>query len=269
MNYRHEARTALERAREHLAEPKGGRVRYAALELRFALESLVYERAGSYTEELPGSALQTWQPGKLLKILLEIDPFADKSASLSIGEEEEYGKPAPQMHSLGRDRVLTLKEIKTYYDRLGSYLHEPTPEQVDAGKCASEGKMLDRCRELVEIIDEVLSSPVYNLNFRVTSKIQCGKCENTITRRLPPDGGEVVAKCVNCLAEYEVTYGKGDKVTWTPLVQPIGCANPDCNAEFELWNSEIKVGTNWLCSTCGGRNVISLAVQHQSDETDG
>ena len=78
MNYRNEARRALQRANDHLDDPGISRGRYAALELRMALESLVYERADSYREELPGRALYTWQPGKLLKMLLEIDPLADK-----------------------------------------------------------------------------------------------------------------------------------------------------------------------------------------------
>lgn len=268
MNYRNEARRALQRANDHLDDPGISRGRYAALELRMALESLVYERADSYREELPGRALYTWQPGKLLKMLLEIDPLADKSSSLSIGEEVKYGEYAPRMRFLGHDRVLTLKEIKRYYDRLGSYLHAPTREQVDSEKRVSDEKIVKRCRELTHILDEVLASPVFNLDFRVTSKIQCEKCESMITRRLPSDGEKFVAKCISCLAEYDVVLDKGGKAIWTPRVEVIGCGNPNCNAKLELWNSEIKVGTNWLCSTCGGRNVILLGLQHQSSHED-
>jgi hypothetical protein len=90
------------------------------------------------------------------------------------------------MHSLGRERVLTLGEIKTYYDRLGSYLHAPTLDQVAAGKGATTEGKEQRCVELAGILDEVLSSPVFNVNFRVFSEISCGKCGKQIVRRLPP-----------------------------------------------------------------------------------
>jgi len=223
-------------------------------------ESLIYERAGLYSEELCDKKLSTWQPGKLLKILLEVDPFADKSGSLSVGLEEEYGKPAPVMHSLGRERVLSLGEIKKYYDRLGSYLHAPTLDQVSAGKGASPERVEQRCSEVADILEEVLSSPVFKVNFRVNSDIVCGKCGSRILRRLPPDGEVVIANCIECSAQYRVEFDGSGKVAWTPLVQRIKCANTECGNGIELWESEIEVGTNWVCSDCGRKNVISLAV---------
>jgi len=266
MDYRTEAREALARAQQNLSKKDSSGVMYAALELRIALESLIYQRATLYSKELCGKKLSTWQPGKLLKLLLDIDPYADKSGSLSVGLEEEYGKPAPIMHSLGRERVLTLGEIKTYYDRLGSYLHAPTFDQVAAGKGATTEGKEQRCVELAGILDEVLSSPVFNVNFRVFSEISCGKCGKQIVRRLPPDGGTVVATCIECEAQYRVESNPPGGVAWTPLVHRVKCAKADCCQVMELWESEVKVGTNWVCSGCGGKNIISLAVAYEATE---
>lgn len=264
MDYRTEAREALSRAQQNLSNKDPSGVVYAALELRIALESLIYQRATLYSKELCGKKLSTWQPGKLLKLLLEIDPYADKSGSLSVGVEEEYGKPAPIMHSLGRERVLTLEEIKTYYDRLGSYLHAPTIDQVSAGKGATTEGKKQRCVELATILDEVLSSPVFNVNFRVSSEMTCGKCGKQIVRRLPPNGGTVVASCIECDAQYSVSSNSQGVATWTPLVQRVKCAKADCDQLIVLWESEVKVGTNWVCSGCGGKNVISLGVAYEA-----
>ncbi len=52
MNYRHEAHQALNRAHEAL-EHDDTRLKYAALELRMAMESLTYDRARAYKNEFP------------------------------------------------------------------------------------------------------------------------------------------------------------------------------------------------------------------------
>lgn len=168
LNYRDVARKSLNRAKQELTSNEKHRFRYAALELRMAFEALIYERAGNYSEELPGEKLSTWQPGKLLSLLLEIDPSADKNRGLSVGIEEECGKPAKEMTYMGEERVIRLSEIKKYYDRLSSYLHTPTSDQVAEGKGADAEKILLRCNEIVAILEQVLASPIFNCNMKIT-----------------------------------------------------------------------------------------------------
>lgn len=111
MDYRHLARKSVERAKNELDKNIVHNLPYAALELRMALESIIYERAENYKEELSGKKLSTWQPRKLLMLILEIDPHVDQNSSISAGIEEEYGKPAKQMNFVGSERVLSLKEL--------------------------------------------------------------------------------------------------------------------------------------------------------------
>lgn len=61
-NFRHLAREALARARAELASEASSRLKFAALELRMAIESVTYERALSYKDEIPPSEYRTWQP---------------------------------------------------------------------------------------------------------------------------------------------------------------------------------------------------------------
>jgi hypothetical protein len=264
LNYRHVARNALGRAKQQLENIDGDDhpLRYAALELRLALESIIYERAESYKEELSGKKLSTWQPKKLLSLLIEIDHSADKSSILSFGLEEEYGKPAKIMKSLGKERVLSLSEIKKYYDRLGSYLHTPTLDQVALGKGATPVGIRTRCIEVTEILEQVLASPIFNVNFNVTSTITCGKCGTKIVRRIPPVGGvkSIIAKCIECSACYSLATMENDQIEWKPLVRDVKCATPSCNSKISLWESEIEVGTCWTCVGCNAKNQIVLAV---------
>lgn len=260
MDYRHIARKAIKQAKYELDSGEEHRLVYASLELRMALEALTYERASLYSSELSGKKLSTWQPRILLNILLEIDPYVDKSANISFGKQEEYGKPAKKMTSLGKERVLSLKEIKEYYDRLGSYLHTPTIEQLAEGKGSSPEKIRIRCGEIYNIIDEVLSSPIFNFNLKKTSTITCDKCANKIVRRIPPDSESLIAKCINCSASYTLKVDRKQDI-WIPNYQTIECFNPSCNSTFRFWENEIELGAKWSCKECKGINQIVYGVE--------
>jgi len=260
MSYRHDARNALDYAKQELASGEKHRFRYAALELRMAFEALIYERAGNYTEELSNEKLSTWQPGKLLSLLLEIDPSADKNCGLSVGIEEEYGKPAKEMTYMGEERVIKLSEIKKYYDRLGSYLHTLTSDQVAEGKGADLEKIFSRCNEIVAILEQVLASPIFNLNMKIASSMDCIKCGAKIVRRLPPESETVVAKCIKCSASYSVTDLGNNKVEWRAHIQKLKCPSPSCDGTNEIWESDIKVGSEWECVICGVKNKLVLAL---------
>ncbi|KDU94704.1 hypothetical protein GLUCORHAEAF1_12320 [Komagataeibacter rhaeticus AF1] len=58
----------LARARDELTSVADERLKYAALELCMALESLTYYRAVTYRDECPPSGYETWQPRKMMAI---------------------------------------------------------------------------------------------------------------------------------------------------------------------------------------------------------
>jgi hypothetical protein len=124
MDFRQEADEALKRARIELSYNDDFRVKYAALELRIAIECLIYDKAETYDSEIPAGR-SAWQPGKLLLYLLKLDPHAGSTITVSVEIEQGSGEFSP----LGTHRVLSLVEVKKFYDRLGSYLHNPTIER--------------------------------------------------------------------------------------------------------------------------------------------
>jgi hypothetical protein len=85
LSFRQKARDALHRAKDEMNSASLERLKYAALELRMAMECLTYERASSYAGELPPAEYATWQPRKLMQLLLEINPRADKNSSIAFG----------------------------------------------------------------------------------------------------------------------------------------------------------------------------------------
>lgn len=139
MNYRHESRQALKRARTALESNDAENLKYVALELRMAMESLTYDRAKAYKDEFPPDEYETWQPRKVMAVLLEIDATADKDSTLSYGIEETPGQPASQMTMLGTETVLNMETLRKHYDALGSFLHVPTLKQTKSGPFKTVG----------------------------------------------------------------------------------------------------------------------------------
>jgi len=158
MNYRHLAQKHLKNAKDELDTNDEQCLKYAALELRMAMEAITYDRALSYKDEFPPNEYETWQPRKVMLVLLDIDPMADKDSSLAIGIEEQYGGPAPKINSLGSEKVLGMSMLKKNYDALGSYLHLQSMKQARVGAILDLNKVRTRCEEIAVFISRVLSS---------------------------------------------------------------------------------------------------------------
>jgi hypothetical protein len=203
-NFRHEARQALARAAVELCTGEEARLKYAALELRMAMEALTYDRAEAFSAELPPTDYDTWQPKKLLQLLLEIDPTADKDSVLSFGVEEEYGIVAPVMQSLGSEKVLNLGVLKRHYDALGSYLHMPTIKQIAGGKGVDATKLRNRCQEIAGFVEAVLASRVFNVTLGSFAEMPCEACGATIRKRIPHGMPSTEARCFTCPASASI-----------------------------------------------------------------
>ncbi|MBU1387824.1 MAG: hypothetical protein KKE62_06405 [Proteobacteria bacterium] len=264
MQYRNLAQQAFNRAKVELASKDPNRIKYCVLELRMAFEALIYQKATNYTEELSGKKLNTWQPAKLLDLLLEIDPYADQTSTLRFKVEGKDGQPDGEMKTLGTERPLKLKEIKKNYHKLGSFLHTPTIEQVVDNKESKPEKIEKSCRKIFEILEKVFSSTIWNNNFKVTATTNCINCNNKIIRRIPPNKEMVIANCINCDASYELISVNEKQVQWNPIQRKIKCANPSCDAEFFFWDRELTLNSKWECKSCKGENHIVPGISYIS-----
>jgi hypothetical protein len=66
--------------------------------------------------------------------MLEVDPKADRTSTIAIGREEEWGQLSKDMKVLGEDRRFTLKWANRSDNALGNFLHVPTLHQMETGK---------------------------------------------------------------------------------------------------------------------------------------
>lgn len=268
VSFRQRAREALARAKSELADGAPERLAYAALELRMTIECVTYERAKTYESELPQSEYDVWQPTKLMKVLLEIDPLADSSGTLSFGLEDEPGVQAKEMKKLGAEKVFNMAAIKKSYDALGSYLHQPTLRQLSSVGGHDFARQREKCEDIAAQLDEVLASPIFNINFGTFTTFKCmnDECQKVIRKRLPPKSEQVRADCSECSAEHEITIDKGGNCAIRPLVQTVACANKSCSDSLQLFKHEIRPGAHWRCPTCDTKCMIGLAVFETSPQ---
>jgi hypothetical protein len=269
-DFRRIARKSLERAKAELATNDPHRARYAALELRDAMESLTYDRAMAFKDDIPPDEYRTWQPRKLMAVLLEIDPSIGMTSTLRFGLQEEYGKRAPRekMKTIGTDFVLGMDALKAHYDAIGSFLHMPSLEQIQSGRIPDPVKLRGRCETVASVVESVLTSRVWNGSFgRVSMLGQCmnENCGKPVRRRMPHGKDPVDAECIECKAQYTLTKEDDGQVLWMPKKEDAPCSTQGCSEKMSLWLHQIKPGTRWQCRGCGVHNVIELMVMKNGD----
>ncbi len=205
MNYRGEARACLQRAKVELSRPDDAGLRYAALELRGAMEALTYDRALSYMDDLSPKDRKQWRPEALMKSLCEIDPNADRAYILSVGVEPAPGERPDVIHSLGRETVFNLAAIDTCYQRISGYLHTPKPTDREPHNFATLRK---DCAEVLLLVEQALASPISNMRLVKRASIVC-ECGENLRRHIPQGQNEVRAKCPKCTRQYVFTQADG------------------------------------------------------------
>lgn len=111
----------LERARALLEAGDEASVRYACLEMRFAIEKIVYRKLSKLTEKIPPAIYRTWQPNKAMKLLLNFEPQADQNVKVAVSSVAEDGSPAGDWSDLGEARAFKLQWLNKYNNKLGGY----------------------------------------------------------------------------------------------------------------------------------------------------
>lgn len=250
VDYRARARGATDRARALLVTGVDDQLRYAALELRFAMEALTYDRAQAYAKEIPPEEMATWQPDKVMKVLLEIEPTADSSYTLSIGEEPYPGGTPTKMSALGCDTVFSLAELKNHYHALGAVLHTPTMQQIEQARHLDFAKLRIRLEAIAQALTKSLDSPIRNFTLGRFASLVCERCGKSIRKRLPGDQQVTEAKCFSCGAPYRISLLEAGKVQWEPVIREAKCPSEKCSGNFVFWVDEIKPGAHWSCSDC-------------------
>ena len=256
-DYRQLARLHLEEARANLDTDDPIRLRSAALAFRMVIEALTYERVGLYKDDMPPTH-DTWQPRKLMEVLLQIDPYADQSSALWI--EPSHGERSEKMTFLGTEQVLGLETIKKHYNALGAYLHVPTIKQLAEGKDHDLNRLRERCHNILEDLEKIVASRVWNVQLRTTTSIACIECGNVIRRQFARGQDKRFVECFNCDATYTLSADNSDQVVWKPQKIKVNCSVEGCAHEFGVWEKGVKRGTELACPKCKQNYRIALAM---------
>jgi DNA-directed RNA polymerase subunit RPC12/RpoP len=258
--YRFIAKERLSKAVALLATNEDDNLIYACLELRKCVEALAYDQLTYYLSEVPLKAFSIWQPDRVVRELLRIDPKADKSRRISMQREATETEPVGPWIELGEDRRLNAQRIGKMYHQLGSFIHVPTIKQV----VKSPSPDFDTIRSVVEEIksklDHVLSAKIWNANFGANITYNCTECETPIKRRVEVLQEDKQVQCGGCGQFYNVNHD-AEKVDWyfSPVTFYWYCEG--CGAEREIAQSKAKPGLDVSCPKCKTSAVLT-SVQH-------
>lgn len=245
--FRRQAKYHRDAARRHLSDGCEDMVFAAALRLRMAVECLAYEILQSFGDELSQEIMETWQPGKLIKELKEIDDSVDRNMSIRMGKANAPDQPADELIDLGSCARLSAAWISKEYNALGSYLHTPTIKQLKNGKTFDVVKSRERIEEVLVEIDRVLDSRVFHVNIRPTITVIC-RCGFSVSRRESLLRKERQVTCANCHAVLGVDI-HNDEWHFFEFHHNFVC--PECQRKNRFPAKELKDGANFTCDYCG------------------
>lgn len=167
----------LSTAKELISRGDDASFIYAALELRFCLESVAYQNLAAYGEDVSTELAREWRPDQIIKMLATFDPNSDQTASFSISVTplpEDLDFASTDLKAAFKDKdFLPIGEAKripwgkfrSYYNSLGSFLHL----RKDLTNARPK---IERLRVLIGELEEVASSTL----IAAGKDLATGKC---------------------------------------------------------------------------------------------
>lgn len=162
----------LERAKAHLNSPEEHSLRYSALELRFCLETVAYRQLQQYGDVFPGHMVGVWKADQILKLLASFDPLSNQEGELSIAPHAKDGEVPSEWTPLGKTKIIPWRKFRTFYNKLGSFLHAPAPKPA-----GEERKPITResFSEIIQALESVTKATVIlAMKAVIHAKCDCG-----------------------------------------------------------------------------------------------
>ena len=248
-------RTCLRRAGDLISTKSLTSLRYAALELRFCIEAIAYEKLRTYRDRIPPSVLAKWQPPQFMKALAQIEPGSDEDFTLSIGLEPAPGVQPKQMRVLGQHRTFRRGWLSKAYNTLGSVLHVPQPHHA-APPLVRADALREKLKPIHAELDRVCASTVDAALAPVLS-FDCPACGLPIVVNQEGAIASGVVECLNidCAYRFAVDAGEDGEPKFLPLSTDFACLR--CQATIHLQNRHAHLGKEFSCSKCGAAHVVA------------
>lgn len=150
----------IERAQGHLSSGEPHRLRYACLELRFALERIAYQKLQLRLPEVSQKEIAAWQPKRIIAALMElVDPMLGADYTLSVGKHSDRPPQEDDYTLVGTNKGVDAKSIGKHWHKLGSFLHMTMPTQKgDYPKEPEEGPFREFLAEVLTYVKDMTST---------------------------------------------------------------------------------------------------------------
>lgn len=162
----------IDRAKDLLNQDTETSLRYAALELRLSLEYIAYRQLQQYGDVFPSGVIGTWKPDQIVRLLASFDPISENEGELSFAIPPSNGGMPTNWMSLGNTKAIPWRKFRSYYQKLGSFLHAPAPKRA-----GPERKPLskDLFQDVVEAIENVMTaSLIMAIQNVISAHCECG-----------------------------------------------------------------------------------------------
>lgn len=255
--YRRTAVRCLQRAKRKLrGNPTSATIAYACLDLRLAIEALAYERLTAYAEEVSFPTLATWQPGRLLKELAEIDPEANQDRNISLQVELEPGKWTALLS--GPDNRFTAAWAYRMHNALGNFLHVPTLAQREVAEHERCANGLIKALEVAAELERVFESTTWNTKIGSFMRFDCD-CGARLARRPDRLGEECRVECAECRALFDVKKIGVESYEISRSKQTFAC--PQCGTGNAFSTEWILTKPGLRCRECKEEFDTSLEIR--------
>jgi DNA-directed RNA polymerase subunit RPC12/RpoP len=251
MSIHHRAIAHLDRAITVVPSSEVHLLRYAALELRLAIECLVYQFLPYYRDEIPDEMFDEWRPQVILDALVEANPDLRHSHVLRVAPESQ-GEPA-QWFTIGSQTGMSPKHLRAAHHRLSNFLHA-TAE----GEHADVAKLQRSVDKVIALLEQYRRDTTIS-NFAVRHSVVC-ECGRKFSRRARALEKSPFVRCPSkdCKIAWRYVDVERDTSKWEKVTQEIFCQS--CKAKTFFSVTQIEPGARLRCAYCGAISRLEAAV---------
>lgn len=255
----------LTRARKLLETSDTASLRYACLELRFALEHVAYQKLQLRLDKVTIEEINAWQPRRVMDRLMDL---VDEHLSGDLVIKVDMGAPGDaKFVTLGATKGINPKDMGKHWQKVSSFLHAELPKKKgDRPMEADEQALRAYLDEVIRYVEQITSTD-FDAHFTISSvTFRCEACNEGIIRNsnLLKSGDRVRCQNPNCPELYIVQKENG-KFRFDRCVFQFEC--PSCTALNPLKpNPLLALERNELlvtnCARCGtkleGRWTVTI-----------
>lgn len=248
----HDSMTHASQARKLMSVGDKASLRYAALEIRMAIELLFYKLIPSYRDELPDEVLNQWQLKKIIDALIDCDPYVEQNSTFTMAMELPNGGHGPAI-DVGRYKAVNRKLLRRYYHKIGSYLHAAMVEEH-----RDLTKMLSFLDAAVTRIEECCRETTVISNFGKFHTFNC-ECGRKIKRNDQAVQLKPYVRCPSeqCQAVYD--FIKNDNgIEWKLRESEFVC--PECKTSTYFGSHLIDTGITFTCVECSQKYIFRTGI---------